>query len=64
MICSSSELRTNSADVYNKVQEGEVAIIDHRSRPNMVLIRQDTLERVLKSNPTEDAAVILADLTF
>lgn len=44
---SSTDLRTSSNSVYNEVMLKGEAKITHRDRPNMVLIDEDKLERLL-----------------
>ena len=64
MICTSTQLRTKSVPIFNKVQDGEIAVVENPHRPNMVLIRQDTLEEIAKESESKEAATVLADLVF
>lgn len=41
---SSTELRTKSVDVYNVVHLRGIVRIDHRDRPEMVLMTRDHFE--------------------
>lgn len=59
---TASELQTKSSDLYNKVLSDGAIIIEHRSRPDMVLIRKDVLDKVLIDDKYK--AVMIADLTF
>ena len=60
-VFSSTELRTNTARVYNFVQSKTPAIIKHRDRPDMVLIDKETLDKALRG---DGKATLIADLTF
>jgi hypothetical protein len=44
---SSTDLRRDSAATYSEVEVNDIAIISHRDRPEMVLIRKDTLDLAL-----------------
>jgi hypothetical protein len=46
---SSTELRRDSAATYSEVEVNDIAIITHRDRPDMVLIRKDELKYSLSN---------------
>lgn len=59
---SSTDLRRDSAATYSEVEVNDIAVIKHRDRPDMVLIRKDVFESVLTDGGLR--AVLFADLTF
>jgi hypothetical protein len=46
---TSTELRVKSSDVYNEVHKAGAVVVNHRDRPDMILITREVLEKSLKS---------------
>jgi len=61
-IFTGSDAQKDTGALFNSVQKDGSAMIKHRSRPDMVLIDKEVLEKALLDN--EGKAEIIADLTF
>ena len=59
---TSTELRRDSAAVYNQVHSDGAVALKHRDRPRMILITEEALSKALINS--DDHAILIADLTF
>ena len=59
---SLDSLKNEMATVYNSVLREGMVEIDHRDRPNMILIERETLDNALLDDSLKSA--LIADLTF
>ena len=46
---TSTQLRVKSTDVYNEVHKSGAVAINHRDRPEMILITREVLDKSLRS---------------